>query len=919
MKVTRKLHKGELAMPDASAEIKILLENVAETKKLVFVVGAGISVSAGYPLWSMATKRALDRAQAKGLGSAAAGYAHEKYDKQQYYDVFEILQSELPEPTFYGIAEEVFSGGVHPAETHRLLATINCRGIITTNFDSCLEVACAQGGRGIPLHDFPQAMASDKFYVLKPHGSLETPRTMVLSKSDWKKVGNNRDFRELLAQCASSYQVVFMGYSMRDPDFNRIWDEILHERLFRSPAIYCCAKGALRHEQREEFRKRNVKVIEFPDDGTFTFISAALQALATHTTAVGELRQPSSNQPERVAKELEHYVLISLQFSETQQNRLILVTKALVLEALAISGAGVVELESVLLHVAKTLGQDSPVLREATKIAVQQLAEVDFVKIEDHTLTVNSDRIAALSQQALKLERSQGEWVERGLTQQAEAMQIDIETGDQANVTQVVEKVLLEVGKQVAELFLFNRPPRDESDKIDYTVDSFCTERGLAARKDLYKKTVKRMMFEPSDKDEDILFKKLQAYFISSAYVLDPTSEKLLSQYARDHWVYFDSSIILPALAVGHPSHPVYKRLLSRTQALGMRLRVIREMVNEVWANVRTALSALREFSKTGASMVDVLEGYVTMYGTGNGNVFLEGLLNRLRLDPSVTAESYLTEVLGTSDLHINEEQMIRAISDSLGIDCDSPEANEVKSSELEPIVVSIEHLRKQAGRFKTRRLCEHEARQFYLIHLRRNQNPQLSTKIWFVTTDRFLVELQRLERDKYPLPMSYTPRNWFQYLDLIDTESRGSKHFSRLQPKMRFGVVSGELGIDAIQTIIKEQRLLLEKGIVSVREMADAAVRDYHVRQSLADYDRKSGSTQDPAHLADAKNQIRNDIKKAVGQFIAVRIDEIDSIKGERDAAQKEAKSLAKKLAKEKHVARTLKAQQRTRKGKRR
>jgi hypothetical protein len=60
----------------------------------------------------------------------------------------------------------------------------------------------------------------------------------------------------------------------------------------------------------------------------------------------------------------------------------------------------------VLLHVAKTLGQDSPVLREATKIAVQQLAEVDFVKIEDHTLTVNSDRIAALSQQALKLERS---------------------------------------------------------------------------------------------------------------------------------------------------------------------------------------------------------------------------------------------------------------------------------------------------------------------------------------------------------------------------------------------------------------------------------------------------------------------------------------------------------------------------------
>jgi len=111
----------------------------------------------------------------------------------------------------------------------------------------------------------------------------------------------------------------------------------------------------------------------------------------------------------------------------------------------------------------------------------------------------------------------------------------------------------------------------------------------------------------------------------------------------------------------------------------------------------------------------------------------------------------------------------------------------------------------------------------------------------------------------------------------------------------------------------------LLDKGIVTVKEMADAAARDYHVRQSIADYDRKSGSTQDATLVSEARSQIRKEVKKAVGQFVAVRKEEIQNLKNERDAAKDEAKSLAKKLAKEKHVARTLKARQKPAKGGRR
>ncbi len=900
-------------MSKISGQTQVFLENVADISKLVFFVGAGVSVGAGYPLWDAATQAALKSATGKGLGSAAAAYAQEKFQKGQYYDVFEILQHDLAEAAFYDIAQKVFAGGGQPAETHRLLARVQCRGVITTNFDECLEQASVLEGRGIPLGDLPQAMASDKFFVLKPHGSIQVPRSMVLSRSDWKRVAGDRDFRELLAQCISLNQIVFMGYSMRDPDFNRMWDEILGERLFRAPAIYCCSQGALRPDLHEQFRQRNVQVVEFPDDGSFAFVPAVLHALLEPAPA------PSGGkvgaQPEQLAQELERYVLISLQFSPTQRDRLTLVAKALVLEFLAVSSSDPIDLEAVFRHVSAALGQDSPMVRRATNSSVQELVEAKFLTGKGGLLTLDVSKLKVLNEQALKLETAQQEWVERALGEQSKALSVATETGDRAHVAQVVERVLMEAGKQVAELFLFNRPPKDESERIDEAVDSFCNEKGLAGKKELYKKTVKRMMFEPGELDEDILFKKLQSYFIASAYVLDPTSERLLSEYARDHWVYFDSSVILPALAVGHPSHQVYRRLLSRTQALGMRLRVIRDMVNEVWANVRAATAAFKEFSRASVSMQDVLDGYIAMHGSGNGNVFLEGMLSRLRLDPQLTAAAYMSEILGASHLNVNEEQVVRAISDTLGIDCDSVAANELDDNELRPIVASIEFLRKHAGRFKTQKLCEHEARQFYLIHLRRKQNPDLATKIWFVTTDRFLVELQRLEREKYPLPISYTPRSWFQYLDLIDVQSRGSRHFSRLQPRMRFGVVSGDLGIEAIQTILREQRDLLSKGVVTVKELAEAAVRDYHVRQSIVEYDKKSGSTPD-APLSEAKKQISREMKDVVSQFVAIRVQEIEKIKHERDTARADAVSLEKKLAKEKYIARTLKAQQKTRKG---
>ncbi len=91
------------------------------------------------------------------------------------------------------------------------------------------------------------------------------------------------------------------------------------------------------------------------------------------------------------------------------------------------------------------------------------------------------------------------------------------------------------------------------------------------------------------------------------------------------------------------------------------------------------------------------------MHGTGNGKVFLEGLLDRLGLDPKLTPSAYMGEVLGVVGWqNISEDQVATVITQNLEIERDDLVSDEIIAADLEPIVLSIEHLRKQANRFKT-------------------------------------------------------------------------------------------------------------------------------------------------------------------------------------------------------------------------
>ena len=283
--------------------------------------------------------------------------------------------------------------------------------------------------------------------------------------------------------------------------------------------------------------------------------------------------------------------------------------------------------------------------------------------------------------------------------------------------------------------------------------------------------------------------------------------------------------------------------------------------------------------------MRDILSGYMTLQGRGNGNVFIEGFAAELELDPELSPAAYLRMVFG--DGEPTENAVARMLTDRYGIERDTATEADLDPAEVARLASTIAHIRKIGNRFKTDLLCKHEAIQFALIQKRRAEQPHLFSKIWFITTDFFFVELQRLEKAKYPVPISYNPRLWLQYLDLLDHQARGSKNYSRLQHRMRYGVAVGNIGLTAIFQILQEKKGLIDKGIATVQEMAQSVVDEYHIQHSIEDY---AFAHQKDGESVNNYAAVNLRVKHAVGKLETIRTQEIEKLKTEKDEAVERA-----------------------------
>lgn len=222
------------SVPPAIVETATELGERIRNAEVALFFGAGVSIAAGLPSWS---ELLAELVQELGLEEL-----EDKIEKLGPLEQAELVQVTLArtrraEPVGAEaelgrhVAAIIADGAARPSLAHALLASLHVREAVTTNYDRLYEraVAAAHGTEGESAVDvLPWSRtSSERPWLLKMHGDVEHPESIVLSRSSfvhydsrWKPVGS------LVQSLMLTKHLLVVGASMRDDNLIRFAYEV---------------------------------------------------------------------------------------------------------------------------------------------------------------------------------------------------------------------------------------------------------------------------------------------------------------------------------------------------------------------------------------------------------------------------------------------------------------------------------------------------------------------------------------------------------------------------------------------------------------------------------------------------------------------------------------------------------------------
>ena len=273
---------------------KNLIDEIRAGQCVIFV-GAGLSIGAGLDSWYGLLIKLLAYLKVNHVGDEALYQTIEQLiDDGNLIEAAEQIRTQLTNYDFAQFMRDLFDGldptqprdeqepqPIQPQQTHKLIAQLPFYAALTTNYDRLIEQA--HGDRHPISHDeatqIVRLYRSDDFYVLKCHGDIERIETIVLTKADYDKIINrNEAYKDHIKYLFLAKTILFIGFSLNDPDINLFLDELNSTYKGYNPSHYALMYQA--HEQREFYKERNINIIPYDQhDQVESFLSDLVSAV----------------------------------------------------------------------------------------------------------------------------------------------------------------------------------------------------------------------------------------------------------------------------------------------------------------------------------------------------------------------------------------------------------------------------------------------------------------------------------------------------------------------------------------------------------------------------------------------------------------------------------------------------------------
>lgn len=215
-----------------------LVSSIIDNRCIMFI-GAGVSNSIKFkkgeriPTWHLFLKIALEK-----LKSESANKVKKLIEMEQYLDALEIIKNIMDPAEYTKLLKDNYTCLINNIQYPGALSVIfnlNLPVIISTNFDTTYEDYCISNtvNKAYSIFNYDktkeivETLKSSESLIIKAHGSIREPDHIIFTKSEYYEFMRNRpEFFEILKALFMTRTVLFVGYSLNDPDINILLNSV---------------------------------------------------------------------------------------------------------------------------------------------------------------------------------------------------------------------------------------------------------------------------------------------------------------------------------------------------------------------------------------------------------------------------------------------------------------------------------------------------------------------------------------------------------------------------------------------------------------------------------------------------------------------------------------------------------------------
>jgi len=629
------------------------LVRAINTGNAVVFVGSGPSSEMGYPRWDQLAQAVFETLLKQGKVRDRPSYESFLTDGK-YPAVFREAEIDAGgRPALAALLRSLLQSPNSEGNTYKTLAQWPFAMYLTTNFEN--ELAAHLRARAARFHvvqnsraDFRAITPDQMNLIVKLHGDLDHPQGMILTSRDYDDIAHGDEYaflREKVQSIFQHYRVLVVGHSLYDPHIAFIMGEVQKAATLERPIFWIAPQMTLGQE-REWRESSNIVVIGYDNsDGTHGGLRQVLRRLdrviaPREQVIMVALRSQTKDESEAAASLLIYRRLLALRRLQ---------------EAPATAYLGPLVLAALLTHGDTGLSVSAITTRRpvsdlaSTNEVAEVVGEVLRELMERHLVDVTNDRYFLTPDGREEIDgiealrRQEERWAYDDFASDLTAICPAISDVDRAAAVDALKGTIVDAFRRrslaIANAIFMDRSIRsDELSDIFDAVIAAAKNFPVGALREAFIEAADKFLISPSEHQRNYLEAISQGYFLFHLAGLDPACTRVRRDlFGTTAW-FFDSSVLLPLIAVGSRDNAYSADLFRRLHTLHTGMCTTDSLLDETWTHLKWAMENASNFDPNSTEFLVLAmaeDGY-------KRNLFVDGYI-RLAADGRVgTFEDYL-------------------------------------------------------------------------------------------------------------------------------------------------------------------------------------------------------------------------------------------------------------------------------------